>query len=112
MQSASSIEIPVRTILYWAESRPGNYERFDIVKHVVSKTEVGDVHSKAGAALSRVTIETRDFMITSARAGENAFGADGWKIDREKEMAANVMPVGDSNDVVAFYDTSLTSPFK
>lgn len=110
LHSSSSIEVPVRTILYWAESRPGAHERFDVVKHVIRKSGESERHSKVGGALSRVTIETRDYFITSPKTGDHEFGADGWKIAREKEISKNIRVVRDSNEAVAFYDTTLLVP--
>ena len=122
MHSTDSIEIPVRTVLYWATSRPGRNESFSEVVEVYYSSRYGDSRVKAGAALAEVEIEKRDFFVTSPQtkeyrvtapqSGTRAFGTDGWKIAREKTISREVKKVGQYNDAVAFYDTSLTTPAK
>jgi hypothetical protein len=110
MHSTDSIEIPVRTVLYWAKSRPGKYERFGEIRHVIEKLKEGEAHYKAGASLAEVELETRDIFVTSPATGDHVYGTDGWKIACEKTKSRDVKKVGQYNDAVAFYDTSLTTP--
>lgn len=113
MHSRDSIEVPVRTVLYWAKSRQGAYERIGEVRHVVDSLPHGAaVHYKAGASLAEVEIETRDFFVTSPATRDRVFGTDGWKVEREKTISREVKKVGQYNDAVAFYDTSLLAPVK
>lgn len=122
IHARESLEVPVRTVLYWATSRPGRFESFSEVVHVIDSSRYGESHVKAGAALAEVEIETRDLFVTSPqtkeyrttapKSGTRAFGSDGWKIVREKTISREVKKVGNYNDAVAFYDTSLTAPTK
>lgn len=115
-------EVPVRTVLYWATSRPGRNESFSEVVEVYYSSRYGDSRVKAGAALAEVEIETKDYFVTSQQtkeyrvtapqSGTRAFGTDGWKIAREKTISREVKKVGQYNDAVAFYDTSLLVPVK
>jgi hypothetical protein len=108
LHSSELIEVPVRSILYWASSRPGQYERFGVVQHVIGKDAEGkEVHSKAGASVSNVVVEVRDLFVTSASTGDGTYGGDGWNIKREKAISKAMRIVRDYNDAVAFYDTSL-----
>jgi hypothetical protein len=107
MHSTDSIEIPVRAVLYWAKSRAGKYERFGEIRHVIEKLPEGEAHYKAGASLAEVEIETRDVFVTSPATGDRVFGTDGWKVAREKTISRQAKKVGQYNDAVAFYDTTL-----
>ena len=120
VHARESLEVPVRAVLYWATSQPGRFESFSEVVHVHFSSRYGDTHVKAGAALADVEIEKRDFFVTSPQtkeyrvtvpqSGTRAFGTDGWKIAREKTISREVKKVGEYNDAVAFYDTSLLAP--
>lgn len=113
MHSRDFVEVPVRTVLYWAKSQPGKLERFGEVRHIVVQLpEGGEAHSKVGAALDSVEIETLDFFVTSSATGDRVYGTDGWKIEREKSISKQVGKIGQYNDAVAFYDASLLQPVK
>lgn len=108
LHASGSIEVPVRTILYWAYSRPGKYENFDEVHLVKSKSGDADRYVHSGASLKSVTLETRDFFVV-ADGGDGVYGAEGWSVAREKSISKATRNVGAYNDAVAVYDISQTS---
>ena len=108
LHASDSIEVPVRTLLYWAYSGPGKYARFDEAHLVPSLSGNQRRYSHSGASLSKVVIETRDFFVTS-RGRKGVYGTDGWTISKEKAVSRKTRTVGAYNDAVAIYDISQTS---